>query len=118
MKRIMEKMPFGRSRTAALAAALFLLKECDECDGKDIELIAEDILAEINEDKECFLMYVSQVEDEVLLESRTISVKGLEEVKVYKTYHNTGNTFLGAMVYEGTNLLTGKREQFLGVAAC
>ena len=38
LKRLMEKVPFGKSRLASYAAALWLIKEENEFDGTDQEL--------------------------------------------------------------------------------
>jgi hypothetical protein len=50
MKRLLGKIPGGSSRIATYAAAVWLLREWDELEGKDFELLHEDIIKFINED--------------------------------------------------------------------
>jgi len=96
LKRILERMPFGKTRTASLAAALYLLKEDED--------VAELILKEINQG------VVSAELSQVLFENKlddngTVKINLLLSEHICKSYHVSDKTFLGFPVYEGKDLL-------------
>ena len=100
IKRLMEKIPFGRSRIASYAAALYLLKEETGMAEEDILKVLEDIghntSIDINEEhKE--LHEGQHILNHDLLESRKGTVVNLDSIEpvdyfagvpIYKTREN------------------------------
>jgi len=112
LKRILEKMPFGKSRTASLAAALYLLKEDEQAVKYGVEDIAKKILWEVN-DGICYAELSQVILENTLDDDKTIKINLLLSEHICKTYNQTEETFLEFPVYEGKDLLTGKYIKFL-----
>jgi len=69
IKKILEKIPFGKTKIASLATALYLIREESEKIGADGEIIQEAFLSHISEE------YDINIREEVLEEQRKILIK-------------------------------------------
>jgi len=69
IKKILEKIPFGKTKLASLATALYLIREEAEKIGADGEIIQEAFLEHITEE------YGIDIKEDLLVEQRKILVK-------------------------------------------
>ena len=70
IKKILEKIPFGKTKLASLATALYLIREEAEKIGADGEVIQEAFLQHITEE------YGIDIKEDLLVEQRKILIKG------------------------------------------
>jgi len=112
LKRMLERLPFGKTRTASLAAALYLLKEDDEAVKYGVEKIAYQIMKEINEGVASADLLESCVDEDLALKG-TVEIDCVLSEHACRKFHATDETFLGYIVYEGKDLLSGKTIRFL-----
>jgi len=100
LKRIMEKVPFGKSRVASYAAALYLIKEETDMEENDILKVLEDLGYDISIDinEETKDLYVGQhILNHDILESTKGTIVNLDSIEpvdyfagvpIYKTREN------------------------------
>lgn len=98
LRRLLAKVPGGNSKFASIAAAMFLLKEKYEIGDGIIEFV------------------LKETGNEIEMNENSEELNGTQFIgnKVIRTYKKTNETFLGFPVYEGTDLISGKKIKFIG----
>ena len=123
IKKIMEKFPFGKSRLASFAAALYLLKEQAKAEGGSAKLMEARLLTHLKEQKETLLECIEtnslhdyiaphpgtyQVLDELHCEGFELN-KGDEVILTEENINNPLGECLGILIYEATQSSTGNK---------
>jgi hypothetical protein len=123
IKKIMEKFPFGKTRLASFAAALYLLKEQAKAEGGSAKLMEARLLTHLKEQKETLLECIEtnslhdyidphpgtyQVLDELHCEGFELN-KGDEVILTEENINNPLGECLGITIYEATQTSTGNK---------
>lgn len=120
IKRLLEKIPFGRSKLASYASALFLLKDSYNLTDKNINKILEksgveplDFLTEytqwfVLEDKRLAPGVYKLYNDKIISESFDDLVKAKDSIRVSNECYPVGEMF-GLDIYEVEHIQTSKK---------
>ena len=118
LKRLLNKVPFGKSKLASYAAALFLIKENSELTEEEIREVLEEILDDLDESLDESVFFIK---DEVInpgkyiLTSEMASNKTGEIIafpgqEVVVTFHSKPISYIfNTGIYEVTHLLTNQK---------
>ena len=118
LKRLLNKVPFGKSKLASYAAALFLIKENSELTEEEIREVLEEILDDLDESLDESVFFIK---DEVInpgkyiLTSEMASNKTGEIIafpgqEVVVTTHSKPISYIfNTGIYEVTHLLTNQK---------
>ena len=109
IKRLLEKLPFGKTKLGSFAAALFLIKEQADINGDTLNALLEemDVSLSMNESTQWFMVgdtlpkgtYKLQ---ENVVSSSTLDVIGAPGDKIQITNPDYIDNILGVNIYEGT----------------
>ncbi len=118
LKRLLNKVPFGKSKLASYAAALFLIKENSELTEEEIREVLEEILDDLDESLDESVFFIK---DEVInpgkyiLTSEMASNKTGEIIafpgqEVVVNFHSKPISYIfNTGIYEVTHLLTNQK---------
>jgi len=110
IKRILSKLPGGKTRMGSFLAAMYLLKENNEISDIGINTILNEYSISTSDEtdvliEECFLD-----SDKIILDCNwTINQK----YNIVKECYLTDESFMGYIVIEGVSILTNKKVRFI-----
>lgn len=116
IKRLLEKLPFGKSKLVSYAAALFLLKENTEMSQEQIESVMDELFseldfdakAEINESTEALAPGVYRLTESAIHPKTGEAVIPAGSKVMIEAGSEPVATFYGVGVYEAYHISTGK----------
>jgi hypothetical protein len=118
IKRILEKLPFGKSKLASYATALFLIREHTGMTEDQLDYVLTemeiDLSADLNESTEWFVLENNQLSPgrytliNDIISPLTGEVLPSKGQHITFKEHNLVESFYGVCLYKGTHNITGQ----------